>query len=232
MLDIIREHGLYLLLGEYPKGPLGGLALTLVIALTAMAAVFPCAVLLALARTSGIRWLRWIGATYVTLMRSIPLLLVILWIYLFAPIVLGFTLSGFTTIVISILIYQTAYLSEVIRAGIEALPRGQVEAGKSIGLSYPFITLFIVLPQALVNVSPGILNVLTIIVKETSLGYMVGLGELTLTASHVNSLTLTKPFEVFGLLSLIYFCICFGLSRLIKRLETTIVRRQRAAAAA
>jgi polar amino acid transport system permease protein len=222
MIDLIREHGPYLLVSEYPKGPLGGLALTLILALTAMALVFPCAVLVALARTSAIRMLVWTAAAFVSFVRTVPVLLIIFWTYLAAPIVLGFPVSGFTTIVISITIYQTAYLSEVVRAGIEALPKGQVEAGRALGLGYVPITLRIVLPQVLVNVSPGILNVLTIIVKETSLGYMVGVGELTLTASHVNSLTLTKPLEIFALLSLMYFAICFGIGLAVKWLERRV----------
>lgn len=225
MIDLIRENGFYLLLGEYPKGPVGGLALTLIISIAAMALVFPCAVLVALARTSGIRSLRHVTTVYVTLIRSIPVLLIIFWIYLFAPVIIGFPLSGFTTIVIAIVVYQTAYLSEIIRAGIEALPRGQIEAARALGLRYIPITLRVVLPQVLVNVSPGILNVLTIIVKETSLGYMVGVGELALTASHVNSLTLTKPLQVFALLSIMYFVVCFGIGQVVKLLEVRVGRQ-------
>lgn len=225
MIELIRDNGLYLLIGEYPNGPLGGLALTLVIAAAAMALVLPCAVIVALTRTSGIKLLERIMAVYVTMIRAVPVLLIIFWVYLFAPVAIGFPLSGFTTIVIAIVVYQTAHLSEVIRAGIEALPKGQVEAARALGLRYVPITLKVVLPQVLVNVSPGILNVLTIIVKETSLGYMVGVGELTLTASHVNSLTLTKPLQVFALLSIIYFLICFGIGRIVKRLETRVGRQ-------
>lgn len=226
MIELIRDNGVYLLIGEYPKGPLGGLALTLVIAAVAMLLVFPCAVLVALARTSGIKPLARAAWGYVTFIRTIPVLLIIFWVYLFAPAVIGFPLSGFTTVVIAIVIYQTAYLSEVIRAGIEALPKGQVEAARALGLRYVPITLKVVLPQVLVNVSPGILNVLTIIVKETSLGYMVGVGELTLTASHVNSLTLTKPLQVFALLSIMYFLICFGIGRVVKLLESRVGHQQ------
>jgi polar amino acid transport system permease protein len=229
MIELIRDNGLYLMIGEYPKGPLGGLALTLIIAAAAMAFVLPCAVLVALARTSGIKTLQRVMTVYVAVIRAIPVLLIIFWVYLFAPIVIGFPLSGFTTIVVAIVVYQTAYLSEVIRAGIEALPGGQVEAARALGLRYVPITLRVVLPQVLVNVSPGILNVLTIIVKETSLGYMVGVGELTLTASHVNSLTLTKPLQVFALLSIIYFVICFGISRVVKLLEARVGRQLRPA---
>lgn len=235
MIDLVRESGLYLLIGEYPAGPIGGLALTLMISLLAMALVLPAAIVVAVARTSGVGWLAWAMKAYVNAIRCVPILLLIFWVYLFVPVLLGFPLSGFVTLVVAIFFYQTAYMSEVIRAGIEALPKGQTEAARSLGLAYPVIVLKVILPQALYNVLPGILNVLTIIVKESSLGYMVGAGELTLTASHVNSLTLTKPFEVFAILAMIYFVVCFGIGRIAKYLEGRLgrhsLRLERVAAA-
>lgn len=222
MIELLRDMGPYLVLGEFPRGPLGGLVLTLILSALSMALVFPCAVLVALARTGGKRYLSIPAACYVNFIRCVPVLLIIFWVYLFAPIVLGFPLSGFTTIIAAITLYQTAYLSEVIRAGILALPVGQIESAKALGLSWFPITFRVVLPQVLYNVSPGILNVLTIIVKETSLGYMVGVGELTLTASHVNSLTLTKPLQVFAILAMTYFVICYGIGRVVRLLENRV----------
>ena len=230
MIELLRESGLYMLLGEYPRGPLGGLVLTLILSGLSMAMVFPCAILVALARTSGMPLLYWPMTVYVNFVRCVPVLLIIFWVYLFAPIMLGFPLSGFTTIVLAITIYQTAYLSEVIRAGILALPKGQIESARALGLRWVPITFRIVLPQVLFNVSPGILNVLTIVVKETSLGYMVGVGELTLTASHVNSMTLTKPLQIFTILALTYFVICYSIGRVIRALEARVERQMQAAA--
>lgn len=222
MIELLRDMGPYMALGEYPRGPLGGLALTLILSAFSMALVFPSAILVALARTSGRGSLSIPAACYVNFIRCVPVLLIIFWVYLFAPIVLGFPLSGFTTIIAAITLYQTAYLSEVIRAGIVAIPVGQIESAKALGLSWFPITFRIVMPQVLYNVSPGILNVLTIIVKETSLGYMVGVGELTLTASHVNSLTLTKPLQVFTILALTYFVICYTIGRIVRLLESRV----------
>ncbi|TPQ50150.1 amino acid ABC transporter permease [Prosthecomicrobium hirschii] len=222
MIEVLRDNGFYLLVGEFPHGPPGGLLLTLLLAACTMALVLPGAILVALARTSGRPWFARPALAFVSIIRAVPVLLIIFWTYLFVPVLTGVAISGFVTIVAAITIYQTAYLSEVIRAGIEALPRGQIEAGRALGLRYWTIMLRIVLPQVLVNTSPGILNVLIIIVKETSLGYMVGLGELTLTASHVNSLTLTRPLEVFAILSLMYFVICYSLGRIVKQLEKRV----------
>ncbi|MBZ9965866.1 amino acid ABC transporter permease [Mesorhizobium sp. BR1-1-2] len=222
MIELLRDDGLYMLIGEYPQGPLGGLVLTLILSILSMALVFPLAVLLALARTSGIRMLAWPISTYVNFVRCIPQLLFVFWIYLFVPVLIGFPLTGFTTLVASIAIYQSAYLSEVIRAGILAIAKGQIESAHALGLRWFPITFKIVLPQVLFNVSPGILNVLTIVVKETSLGYMVGVSELSLTASHVNSLTLTKPLEVFAILAFAYFAICYGIGLAVRCLETRV----------
>lgn len=225
MIELIRDSGLYMLLGEYPAGPLGGLALTLVLSACCIALVLPLAILVALARTSGKRYLEWPAAAYVNSIRCVPVLLIIFWIYLGAPGIIGFPLSGFTTIIIAITMYQTAFLSEVIRAGIVAIPTGQIESAKALGLSWFPIVWRIVLPQVVYNVSPGILNVAIIIIKETSLGYMVGVGEMTLTASHVNSMTLTKPMEVFTILAATYFVICYSLSRFTRALENRVSTR-------
>ena len=117
MIEVLEENSLYLLLGEYPHGALGGLALTLILSLLSIALVLPCALLVALARTSGKPWLELPARAYVNFIRCIPVLLIIFWVYLVAPIVLGFPISGFMTIIIAITIYQTGFLSEVLRAG-------------------------------------------------------------------------------------------------------------------
>src|SRR5690606_26059106 len=122
---------------------------------------FPCAILVALCRTSKSRLLLWPATAFVYFIRGIPLLLLVFWIFFAGPIILGFTLSAFTTIVIALVSFQTAYMSEVIRAGIEGLPKGQTEAARSLGLGYFATTWKVVLPQALYNVIPGILNNLT-----------------------------------------------------------------------
>lgn len=229
MIEVLRDNGIYMLIGEYPHGALGGLALTLILSALSMALVFPCAILVALARTSGKPYLYWPATVYVNFLRCVPVLLIIFWVYLFAPVVLGFPITGFTTIVLAITLYQTTYLSEVIRAGILAIPKGQIESAQALGLSWFPITFRIVMPQVLFNVSPGILNVLTIVVKETSLGYMVGVGELTLTAGHVNSLTLTKPLQIFAILALAYFVICYGIGQIVRTLEARVERQMRPA---
>ena len=226
MWDLIREHWLFLLVGAYPKGPLGGLAMTLIITAISLALSFPCAVIVALCRTSGNRYLVAPTTAFVYTIRGIPLLLLVFWIFFAAPAVVGFNLSAFTTIVIAIVMFQSAYLSEVIRAGIEGLPKGQVEAARSLGLRYSPTTFKVVLPQALYNVIPGILNNLTAIFKESSLAYVISLHELTYAALQVMNHEMSKPFQVFMILAGIYFVCCYTLSSAARLLEIRIERKR------
>jgi polar amino acid transport system permease protein len=227
MWEIFAENWLYLLVGRYPDGPIGGLALTLTIAVVCLAFTFPSAVLVALARTSGLRWLVWPATGFVYVVRSIPLLMVIFWAYFLAPVVLGFPVDPVVTLVVAIVVYQTAYLSEVIRGGIEGLPKGQTEAARALGLGYVPITVRVVLPQALYNVMPGMLNQFTMIIKESSLGAIISVGEVTFMAMRVNNILITKPFEVFAILAAGYFILCFALTKASDHLEGRIQRRRR-----
>ena len=222
MWDVLHDNWRYLLLGAYPKGPLGGLALTIGIALLSLALTLPCATLVALARTSGVRALFAVATGFVYLIRSIPLLLIVFWAYFLAPVVLGFPVAPVITLVLAIIVYQTAYLSEVIRGGIEALPPGQREAAAALGLHYGATTYKVILPQALFNVLPGMLNQLTAIIKETSLGAVIAAGELTYVAMQVNNILVTKPFEVFAVLAAAYFVLCLLLTQAAAHLERRI----------
>jgi len=219
MLEIIRQYGGLLLVGDYPNGPLGGLAMTLTLSLTCFALTFPLAVFVALARTSGRPGLVRSCIVFVTLVRSMPLLMLIFWIYYFLPSVIGVSLSPFMTMLITLTAFQTGYLSEVIRSAIEALPTGQREAAAALGLRYGATTSRVVLPQALVNCLPGMLNQFILIVKETSLGYVITFNEITYSANQLNNILLVRPVAVFAVLALTYFLICSGMSRVSRALE-------------
>lgn len=227
MWQILRDNWQVLLIGQYPNGPLGGLALTFVIAVVCLILTFPSAVLVALGRTSGVRWLYWATTVFVVGVRSVPLLMVIFWAYFLAPIVVGFPVDPLFTLVVAICIYQTAYLSEAIRGGIEGLPNGQVEAARALGLRWLPITLRIVLPQALYNVMPGMLNQFTMIIKESSLGSIISVGEVTFMAMRVNNVIIVQPFEVFAILAAGYFILCYSLSKASDHLEGRIRRHRR-----
>lgn len=229
MLEILLEYWPTLLVGRYPHGPLGGLALTVLVAALAVALSVPLAVMLALARVSPWKPLSLLTAQFVWVIRGVPLLMLIFWAYFVIPKLLGHSISAFGTLVTALVVYQAAYMSEAIRGGIEAIPHGQIEAARSMGCGYLTTMRKVVLPQALLNVLPSLTNQLVSIVKETSLGYVISVNELTFSANVVNNLVLTKPLEVFGILAIIYFCICFGLSRGLRWLDARI-RQSRAMA--
>lgn len=229
MLEVIAQYWPMFLVGQYPNGPLGGLALTLILAVCGLAASLPLALLIALARVSPFAWLRRVSAVLVNVVRGMPLLMLIFWAYFVIPKLTGEVVSGFWTLLCALVLYESAYLSEVVRSGIEAIPRGQTEASRSLGVGYWTTMRKVVLPQALVNVLPGMTSQFVSTIKETSLGYVISVNELTFAANQVNNLVLTKPLQVFGILAIMYFLVCFSLSRGVNWFDRR-VRRARAMA--
>ena len=230
ILQILRDNWLLLLIGQYPSGPLGGIAATLILSVLGIVLAFPLSVLLALARLSPWRVLSWPAAVLVYVVRGVPLLMVILWVYFLVPILVGREISGFTTMLCTLVIYEGAYLSEVVRAGILALPRGQTEAARALGHSHLGAMWAVVLPQALYNMLPSMLSQFISTIKETTLGYVINVQELTFAANQINNQLLTKPFQVFFLLAMTYFVVCFSLTQLALWLERRIARKRRGVA--
>jgi polar amino acid transport system permease protein len=226
MLDIIREYWLLLLIGEYPHGKLGGLAMTLIISFVSLIVTFPCAVLIALARTGKPGVIQSIANGFVHSVRAIPLLMLIFWAYFAVPMIIGFPIDAAFTLIVAIVIYQTAYLGEIIAAGIVGLPKGQREAAAALGLGYVPTMFRIILPQAIFNVIPGIVNQLTTIIKESSLGSIIAVSELSYVMLQVNSNEVTKPLQIFGILAGVYFILCFSLSQATNWLERRIHARR------
>jgi polar amino acid transport system permease protein len=227
MLEILRENWLYLLVGQYPDGPLGGLALTLVLAAASLALALPGGVLLALGRVSHRRWLRWPVTAFVFTVRGLPLIMVIFWAYFLVPVALGVAVPGYVTMIYALAFFAAAYLAEIIRAGIEAIPRGQLEAAHSLGLDRLQTTLRVVLPQALRNVIPSLVNQFVSLTKDTSLAFIVGINELTYAASQINNRTLNHPAGIFALVAIAYFVICWSLTAWSRRLERQLAWGQR-----
>jgi polar amino acid transport system permease protein len=222
VIDILRDNWLLLLVGQYPNGPLGGIACTLILSVLGIVLAFPLSVLLALARLSHWRLLTWPATGLVYVVRGVPLLMVILWVYFLVPLLIGRNVSGFVTMLCTLVIYEGAYLSEVVRAGIEALPRGQMEAARSLGHSHLQAMRLVILPQALFNMLPSMLSQFVSTIKETTLGYVINVPELTFAANQINNQLLTKPFEVFFILAVIYYVVCWSLTRAATALERRI----------
>jgi polar amino acid transport system permease protein len=222
MLDILIHNARFLLLGQYPNGPVGGLALTLILALAGLAFAFPLGVLLALCRVSPYRMFSVPSAMLVYFVRSVPLVMLVFWSYFLVPGLIGHLVSAFTTLVVTLVIYQAAFLCEIVRAGIESMPIGQTESARALGLSYPTTMRHVILPQALYNMLPSILSQCVSTVKDTSIGYVISVQELTFSAQQINASLLTRPFEVFSILALLYFAVCYSLTRGIQVVERRI----------
>jgi polar amino acid transport system permease protein len=226
MLDILIHNAHFLLLGQYPEGPLGGLALTLILSVLGLAIAFPLGGLLALCRTSPYRGFRVPSTLLVYVVRGVPLIMLVFWSYFLVPGLIGHVVSAFTTLVVTLVIYQAAYICEIVRAGIESTPRGQTESARSLGLGYGATMRHVILPQALYNMLPSLLSQCVSMVKDTSIGYVISVQELTFSAQQVNSSLLTEPFRVFLILALIYFAVCYALTRGAQVVEQRIASRR------
>lgn len=226
LYNILRDNWLLLLVGQYPNGPMGGIVCTLVLSVLGIALAFPLSVLMALARLSPWRILRWPTTALVYVVRGVPLLMVILWVYFLVPLLIGRNVSGFTTMLCTLVIYEGAYLSEVVRAGIQALPRGQLEAARALGNSYLGAMWSVILPQALYNMLPSLLSQFVSAVKETTLGYVINVQELTFAANQINNQLLTKPFHVFFILAVTYYVVCYTLTQLAHWLERRVMHKR------
>ena len=226
MIQILHDYWTFFLIGQYPYGPIGGLAATLVLSVTAIVLAFPVGLLFAVCATAPVRRVQVAARVIANLIRSIPLVMLIFWTYFLVPLLVGRSISGFTTMVCTLMIFQGVYLGEVIRAGIQAVPHGQTEAARAIGLSYGRALAHVILPQALYNMLPSIVSQLVATIKDTSLGYVISMQELTFAGNQVNTQVLVAPLQVFAIVSVIYFVICFSISRGAKRLETRIMARR------
>ena len=177
--------------------------------------------ILALMRLSGNRLLELPAIIYVNGMRSVPLVMVILWFFLLIPFLIGRSIGAELSATITFVAFEAAYFSEIMRAGIQSIPRGQVMAGQALGLTYSQNMGLIVLPQAFRNMIPVLLTQTIILFQDTSLVYAIGAYDLLkgfVTAGKIYG----RVEEVYILAALVYFAICFGLSTLVRRLQVRI----------
>ncbi|WP_108482343.1 amino acid ABC transporter permease [Oceaniglobus ichthyenteri] len=178
-------------------------------------------VLLALARLSGIRALSLVAATYVNLIRSVPLILVIFWFYFLVPLALGRPVGGFQSAVIAFVMFEAAYYSEIMRAGIKSVAKGQVQAAKSTGLGYWRTQRHIVLPQAFRNMIPVLVTQAIILFQDTSLVFVVSLRDF-MTVSSIVARTEGRLVEMYLFAAAVYFVICFAGSLAVRRLQSKV----------
>jgi len=226
IFTILHDNGMLLLMGQYPNGPLGGVLCTLLISILAVAFAFPIGILLGLARLAPWRWLSWPAACWVYLLRGIPLVMVVFWTYFCVPLLIGHNISGFSTMLCTLVIYESAYIAEIVRGGIQALPQGQNEASRALGMSHIKALRLVILPQALYNTLPSLVSQLVSIIKDSTLGYVINVPELTYAANQVSNQLLTRPFQVFAIVAMSYYIICFTLTWLADKLEQRIASKR------
>ncbi|MEN9398261.1 MAG: hypothetical protein RLZ81_2791 [Pseudomonadota bacterium] len=177
--------------------------------------------LLALMRLSGRQALMIPATIYVNGMRSIPLVMVILWFFLLVPLLTGRPIGAEWSAVITFIAFEAAYFSEIMRAGIQSIPRGQVFAGQALGMTYSQNMRLVVLPQAFRNMLPVLLTQTIILFQDTSLVYAIGAYDLLkgfVTAGKIYG----RPEEAYLLAAVVYFVICYSLSYAVKRLQQRI----------
>lgn len=197
---------------------LGGLRTTLVLAAAAILLSLPLGVAAGGLRLSRWPWLRWPAIAYIEVVRGTPLLLVIFWFYFLFPILVGRPVGSAASALAALVVFTGAYVAEIVRAGVNAVPKGQWEASLSTGLSPLQGFVLVILPQALSKMIPALVSQFIALFKDTSLAYVIGVIELTRAAIIVNN-RIFKPFEIFGLIAVLYFVCTFILASLARRLE-------------
>ncbi len=195
-----------------------GLWLTLTISFLALAISMALGLLVAVVRLAKNRGVSLIGATYVEIFRDTPVLVQLFWVYYVLPILLDIKISAFGAALVGLTLHSAAFLGEVYRAGIQAVPSGQVEAAKVLGLTPAQTFVRIVLPQAFRTILPPLVNNFVDLIKLSSLASVFAVGEITRKATELSAATF-RPLEIFTFIALIYFFICWPLSMAMRHLE-------------
>jgi general L-amino acid transport system permease protein len=201
----------------------GGVFLTLFVAAISILLAFPFSVLLALGRQSQLPILRWLCTGYIELVRGLPLIGILFMAQVMLPLVVptGFRMDRLVRAIAGLTLFNASYLAENVRAGLQAIPRGQTEAAKALGLNPLQTLMLIVLPQALRVVTPALVGQFISLFKDTSLLSLFALFELTGISRSILSQPqfLGRNAEVYLFIGLIYWLVCFSMSRFSKRLE-------------
>jgi glutamate/aspartate transport system permease protein len=208
---------------------LKGLIFSFQLTIVAMIGGIALGTILALMRLSGKPWLVTPAAAYVNTLRSIPLVMVILWFFLLIPAAFYQALPGGIgtkyrseiAALITFTVFEAAYYSEIMRAGIQSVSKGQVYAGYAVGMTYAQCMKLIVLPQAFRNMLPVLLTQTIILFQDTSLVYAIGAYDL-LKGFEVAGKNFNRPVETYLVAAVVYFIICFSLSMLVRQLQKKI----------
>ncbi len=191
---------------------------TLRLAIPAIILGFILGIFIGIGRLAPQRWIRLPATLYVEFFRGVPLVMVIFWIWIVVPVVLNRSIPEFWVALSAFVIFEAAYLGEIVRAGIQSVPRGQVEAATAVGLTGTQTMRSVVLPQALKNMIPSLVTQFIVLFKDTSLASIIGFMDLTKAAQVVNNREI-RPFELYLFIAVVYWICTYSMSRYARRLE-------------
>ena len=191
---------------------------TLRLAIPAIALGFVFGIFICLARLARTRWISAPATVYVEFFRGVPLVMVIFWIWFIIPQLLRFPIPEFGVALTAFVIFEAAYFGEIVRAGIQSVSRGQVEAATAVGLTRAQTMRHIVLPQALRNMVPSLVTQMIVLFKDTSLASIIGYVDLTKAAQIVNNREI-RPFELYLFIAVVYWIFTYSMSRFAQRFE-------------
>ena len=191
---------------------------TLRLAVPAIVLGFLLGIFIGLARLANPPWIRGPATIYVEFFRGVPLIMVIFWFWFIIPQLLRLPIPEYGVALTAFVIFEAAYFGEIVRAGVQSVPRGQVEAATAVGLTGRQTMSFVVLPQALRNMIPSIVTQIIVLFKDTSLASIIGYVDLTKAAQIVNNREI-RPFELYLFIAVVYWICTYSMSRFARRLE-------------
>src|SRR6267142_137068 len=191
---------------------------TLRLAIPAIILGFVLGIFIGLARLAGAAWIRVPATMYVEFFRGVPLVMVIFWIWIIVPQVLRFPIPEYGVALTAFVIFEAAYFGEIVRAGVQSVARGQVEAATALGMTATKTMAYVVLPQALKNMVPSLVTQMIVLFKDTSLASIIGYVDLTKAAQIVNNREI-RPFELYLFIAVVYWLCTYSMSLLARRLE-------------
>lgn len=191
---------------------------TLRLAIPAIVLGFLLGIVVGVGRLAQARPIRLLATVYVEFFRGVPLVMVIFWFWFIIPNLLQVSVPEYGVALAAFVVFEAAYLGEIVRAGIQSVPRGQVEAAAATGLSRRLTLGYVVLPQALRNMIPALVTQFIVLLKDTSLASIIGYIDLTKAAQIVNNREI-RPFELYLFIAVIYWCCSYAMSRYAQHLE-------------
>ncbi|MGH7410797.1 MAG: amino acid ABC transporter permease [Candidatus Methylomirabilis sp.] len=214
---IVANWKFLLLQGLLGIGSFGGGTLRLAIPAIVLGSIL--GVIVGLCRLARRPWICYPAVVYVEFFRGVPLVMVIFWFWFLIPQISGQRLPEYAVALAAFVVFEAAYLGEIVRAGVQSVPRGQVDAAKAAGLAYRQVMAHVILPQAIRNMIPSLITQCIALFKDTSLASIIGVMDLTKAAQMVSQREI-RPFEMYLFIAVVYWVCAYGMSRFSRWLET------------